>query len=132
MAIELAELDGAVAEWLTSGPGAGNGLDHVRLLFRLVYPDWRRGYAPALAARHGVSIDTVQRVFKANPAWNSVPGPKVVNDLARVLEMPKATLVLFAFLADLHPDAVDEDMWRILAKVARMTRAELAQLDQLR
>lgn len=122
----------AVDEWVATGPGAGNGLDHVRRLFRVVYPGWRHGHAAKLAARHGVSVDLIQRVFKKNPAWTSVPTPRVLNELARALELPRTTILAFAFLADLHPDAVDEDMWRVLDSIAWMSRSELVQLHQLR
>jgi hypothetical protein len=123
--------DDAIAEWVASGPGAGNGLNHVRRLFRIVYPEWPRGAARRLSEHFDVGLDTIQRVFKQNPGWTSGPTPRVVNDLAKVLGL-SPTVVLFAFIADLYPDAVDEDMWRVLDKVARMPRQELRQLHRLR
>jgi hypothetical protein len=131
MPVDRSRLDEAVVEWLEHGPGAGNGLDHVRLLFIRVYPGWGRGDATRLAASCGVGIDIIQRVFKKNPAWTSGPSPRVVNDLAKVLMLP-ARVVLFAFLADVYPEAVDEDMWCVLDKIAHMPTMELMQVHQLR
>jgi hypothetical protein len=117
-----------VRAWVESGPGNGNGLDHVRALFKIAYPEWRRGAPQRIADHFDVDRDIVHRVFKAR-TWKSIPIPEVVNDLAKVLRMPSA-VVLFAFMADVHPDAVDQDMYDVLHEVGLMGRDQLAQMHQ--
>lgn len=118
-----------VADWVASGPGAGNGLDHVRALFKIVYPEWQRGLVVRLTGLTGVDKEIVQRVFRSR-TWNSIPNTDpVIAGLATVLNLP-ITVVLFAFVADLHPKAVDDEMYCVLHKVAQMTPAELEQMHR--
>lgn len=119
-----------VRHWVTTGPGAGNGLDHVRALFKVVFPHWQRGAAPRLAAQYGVDKETLHRVFRAN-TWNSIPkSDPVIAELAKVLDLP-ITVVLFAFIADLHPQAVDEEMYAVLNELGYMSRKQVMQMHQV-
>ncbi|WP_372663696.1 hypothetical protein [Amycolatopsis kentuckyensis] len=116
-----------VADWVTNtGPGAGNGLPHVRALFRIVHPVWKRGTLARLATVHQVKPDILRHLFKTN-TWTSIPADPVIESLATVLDLPE-TVVLFAFLADLHPKAVDDDMYRVLHEVGQMNPTELVQM----
>ncbi len=118
-----------VTDWVMTGPGAGNNLNHVRALFRLVYPEWKRGIIPRLANTHGVDREILLRVFRRD-TWRSIPHTDpVIEGLATVLHVPVA-VVLFAFLADLHPKAVDDEMYCVLHEVAQMTRPQLVRMHQ--
>jgi hypothetical protein len=119
-----------VSGWLKNGPGAGNGLEHVRALFKAAFPGpWGRGFTTHIGTKVGVEPDLVHRVFRANPAWGSIPKPSVITDLATVLGMPRSA-VLFAFMADIHPDAVDAEMYAVLREIALKSPSELAQMRE--
>ncbi|MBB1153453.1 hypothetical protein [Amycolatopsis dendrobii] len=110
-------------------PGAGNGLDHVRGLFFARFPGpWPHGFLAGVAKEKGVTPDLIHRVFRANPAWRSIPKGEVIAGIATALGLPRAA-VHFAFMADLHPDACDENMYRVLSLIASMTPAQIREME---